>query len=62
MTLLLVDRAPEIRALLAPGGALLLSGLLVDDLSCVRAAFAPCGTPTVRVDGEWAALVYEGVT
>jgi len=62
MTLLLVDRAPEIRALLGPGGALLLSGLLVDDLSCVRSAFAPCGTPTVLVDGEWAALVYEGVT
>lgn len=60
MTLLLVDRADEIRALLAPRGALLLSGLLVDDVPCVREAFAACGSPAVRVDGEWAALVYEG--
>jgi ribosomal protein L11 methyltransferase len=59
MTLLLVDRADEIRALLAPGGALLLSGLLVDDVPCVRGAFAACGSPAVRVDGGWAALVYE---
>ncbi len=60
MTLLLVDRAAEIRSVLAPGGALVLSGLLVDDLACVRDAFAASGTPVVRVDGEWAALVYEG--
>jgi ribosomal protein L11 methyltransferase len=59
MTLLLVDRAPEIRALLAPGGVLVLSGLLVDDLACVRDAFAASGSPAVHVDGEWAALVYE---
>jgi ribosomal protein L11 methylase PrmA len=60
MTLLLVDRADEIQCLLAPGGALLLSGLLVDDVGCVREAFAACGSPAVQVDGEWAALVYEG--
>jgi len=39
MALLLVDRAAEIRALVAPGGALVLSGLLVDDVPLVRAAF-----------------------
>ena len=61
MALLLVDRAAEIRALLAPGGALVLSGLLVDDLPFVREAFAACGSPVERLDGEWGALVYEGV-
>jgi ribosomal protein L11 methylase PrmA len=60
MALLLVDRAAEIGALLAPGGALVLSGLLVDDLPFVREAFAARGTPAERLDGEWGALVYEG--
>ncbi len=59
MALLLVDRAAEIRSLLAPAGALVLSGLLVEDVPYVRDAFAACGTPAVHVDGEWAALVYE---
>jgi ribosomal protein L11 methyltransferase len=63
MALLLVDRADEIRALLAPGGALVLSGLLVDDVPFVRAAFdsgrGGCTEPSVDVQGEWAALVYE---
>jgi ribosomal protein L11 methyltransferase len=60
MALLLVDRSAEIRSLLAPGGALVLSGLLVDDLPFVREAFVACGTPAERLDGEWGALVYEG--
>ena len=60
MALLLVDRSAEIRSLLAPGGALVLSGLLLDDLPFVRQAFAACGTPAERLDGEWGALVYEG--
>ena len=61
--------------LLAPGGALVLSGLLVEDVPFVREAFegggpAPAppghatsapGDPSVIVDGEWAALVYERV-
>jgi ribosomal protein L11 methyltransferase len=59
MALLLVDRSTEIRSLLAPGGALVLSGLLADDLPLVREAFVACGTPTERLDGEWGALVYE---
>jgi ribosomal protein L11 methyltransferase len=61
MALLLVDRAAEIRALLAPQGALVLSGLLVDDVPHVRRAFAGCGTPRENVDGEWAALVFDPV-
>jgi ribosomal protein L11 methyltransferase len=60
MALLLVDRAAEIGALLAPGGALVLSGLLLEDVPYVRDAFAASGTPSQRVDGEWAALLYEG--
>jgi ribosomal protein L11 methyltransferase len=61
MALLLVDRSAEIRSLLAPAGVLVLSGLLVDDLPFVREAFAACGTPAERLDGEWGALVYEDV-
>jgi ribosomal protein L11 methyltransferase len=69
MALLLVDRASEIRALLAPGGALVLSGLLLDDVPFVREAFEAgrdaegpgCGQPRVIVEGEWAALAYEDV-
>jgi ribosomal protein L11 methylase PrmA len=60
MALLLVDRSLEIRSLLAPGGALVLSGLLLEDVPSVRAAFEACGTPEERSLGEWAALVYEG--
>ncbi len=61
MALLLVDRAEEIRSLLAPGGALVLSGLLQEDVPLVKEAFARCGSPSQRDAGEWAALVYEGV-
>jgi ribosomal protein L11 methyltransferase len=60
MALLLVDRAAEVRSLLAPAGALVLSGLLVEDVPYVRDAFGACGTPALRLDGEWVALVYEG--
>ena len=60
MALLLVDRSVEIRSLLAPGAALVLSGLLLEDVPFVREAFADCGTPEERTLGEWAALVYEG--
>ena len=60
MALFLVDRASEVRALVAPGGALVLSGLLVGDVSEVRAVYDPLlGVPLERTLGEWAALVYE---
>ncbi len=59
MALLLIDRAQEIRALVAPGGALVVSGLLLDDVPPVRDAYAACGTPRERTLGEWAALVFD---
>jgi ribosomal protein L11 methyltransferase len=59
MALLLIDRAAEIRALLAPGGALVVSGLLLDDVAPVAAAFVSCGAPRERRQGEWAALVFD---
>jgi ribosomal protein L11 methyltransferase len=59
MAPLLIERAAEIRALLAPGAALVLSGLLVNDVRDVSAAYAASGAPDERRDGEWAALVYE---
>ena len=60
MALLLVDRSVEIRSLVAPGGALVLSGLLLGDVERVHEAFADLGTPERLHDGEWAALLYEG--
>jgi ribosomal protein L11 methylase PrmA len=60
MALLLVDRSAEIRSLLAPGAALVLSGLLIGDVELVHQAFAEVGTPLRLHDGEWAALLYEG--
>jgi len=51
--------APELPARLAPGGALVLSGLLTSDVGSVTAAFEAVG---LRVEqrydeGEWAALL-----
>jgi ribosomal protein L11 methylase PrmA len=52
MALLLVDRAAEIRSLVAPGGALVLSGLLIEDVPFVCDAFAAGGlTAEPRTDG-----------
>lgn len=59
MALLLVDRAASIQSLVARGGALVLSGLLLDDVPPVREAFAASGSPRERRLGEWAALVFE---
>jgi ribosomal protein L11 methyltransferase len=61
IALLLVDRAASIQALVAPRGALVLSGLLLDDVPPVRDAFAASGVPREHRLGEWAALVYENV-
>jgi ribosomal protein L11 methyltransferase len=61
MALLLIDRAEEVQALVAPGGALVLCGLLLDDVPPVRAAFAASGTPREQRLGEWAALVFDPV-
>lgn len=59
MALLLIDRAAEVQALLAPGAALVLSGLLLEDVSPVREAYASCGPAREHRLGEWAALVFE---
>lgn len=59
MALLLIDRVAEIRGLVAPGGALVLSGLLLDDVPPVRQAYSACGPPRERRLGEWAALVFD---
>ena len=53
---LLLARRAELGALLAPGGTLVLSGLLATDAQDVAAAYAPTGSIGTRVDGEWAAL------
>jgi hypothetical protein len=45
----------------APAGALVLSGLLLEDVPPVREAFAASGTPREHRLGEWAALVIDPV-
>jgi ribosomal protein L11 methylase PrmA len=62
MALFLIDRAEEVQALVAPGGALVLSGLLLEDVPPVRDAYAASGIPREHTLGEWAALVYDGVS
>jgi ribosomal protein L11 methyltransferase len=59
MAPLLIERAGEVQRLLAPGAALVLSGLLVADVGDVSAAYAASGTAVELRDGEWVALVYE---
>lgn len=55
---MLIARAAEVRRLLSLRSALVLSGLLAEDLPAVSAAYSELGTPLERRDGEWAALVY----
>ena len=57
---LLTTHADGLVALLAPAGALVLSGLLDTDLDEVRSAYNACGTAELLEDGEWAALIYGG--
>jgi ribosomal protein L11 methyltransferase len=54
----LIAHAAELQALVRPGGALVLSGLLEEDLGQVAAAYAAIGRAAVTRDGEWAALVF----
>jgi ribosomal protein L11 methyltransferase len=56
MAPLLIERRRELAGLLAKGGALVVSGLLETDVDEVQAAYEACGAPSVRTDGEWAAL------
>lgn len=57
MAPLLLRLRDDLGRALAPGGALVLSGLLLSDLPEVRPAFAPLGVIRERTDGEWAALL-----
>ena len=54
---LLQQRAGEITALAGPEGALVLSGLLAEDVADIAAAYAPLGPIETRLDGEWACLI-----
>ena len=56
----LMKFSQELGAAVAPGGALVLSGILATELDQVRAVFAavfPGGTTDSRVMGEWSDLV-----
>lgn len=53
---LLRARCGELGALLAPGGTLVLSGLLTEDAPDVAAAYESLGRVDTRADGEWSAL------
>ena len=54
----LVPLAPEFPARLAPGGTLILSGLLASDVEAVTRAYAAVGfeIEARRDEDEWAAL------
>ena len=54
----LIDLAPAIAAATAPGGRVLLAGILETQVPEVEAAFVAAGlrTRTVRTQGEWALL------
>lgn len=54
---LLSERAAELFGCLRPRGALILSGLLAEDVGAVRAAYDGRGAVDVHADGIWAALV-----
>jgi len=56
---LLCERREETVALCAPGGQLLLSGLLVEDLQAVRRSYSGLGPIRTRTSGEWAALLLQ---
>jgi len=56
----LVELAPELVSRLAPGGCLVLSGILTEQAPAMAAAYAAqgLGTPREMISGEWSALVY----
>jgi ribosomal protein L11 methyltransferase len=56
---ILVPMAADLAARLAPGGILVLSGLLVDEEAEVRAVYDPrLARAGRRTEGDWLALVY----
>lgn len=54
---LLLERCQEILALVAPGGGLVLSGLLGSDLPEVETTYRAFPLLSRSLDGEWAALI-----
>ena len=56
----LMEMAPQIAAARAPGGCLVLSGLLESQADAVEAAYREQGLAPARrsMDGEWCALVW----
>lgn len=56
---ILLAKRDELLSLCAAGGRLILSGLLRDDLTAIRAAYRDAGTLSVRSDGEWVAVLVE---
>ena len=55
----LIALAPDIAAVTAPGGTVILSGLLQDQAFDVSAAYTGCGFDVAppRVHGDWAVLI-----
>lgn len=56
----LIQMAPRLAAAVAPGGRLILSGILVEQADAVIAAYRARGLnePEKRIDGEWVALLW----
>jgi ribosomal protein L11 methyltransferase len=52
----LIELAPTLTALVRPGGALALSGIMTDQAESVRAAYAPAFSLVVTPREEWALL------
>lgn len=57
LAVILVEIAPAIRARCAPGGALILSGMLVDQVERVRAAYPGFVVERRLEEGPWVILV-----
>jgi ribosomal protein L11 methyltransferase len=57
----IADELPRLRALLAPGARVVLSGLLADEAAASLARLAPLGLREAgrRVAGEWSGLLLE---
>ena len=53
----LISIADDLRRLLAPDGALIISGILVDRHEHVLEALRPLATVRSRVEGEWIAIM-----
>lgn len=56
---ILLAKRDELLSLCASGGRLILSGLLQDDLSAIRAAYGEAGALSPSSDGEWVAVRVE---